>query len=237
MMQHIVVTGSNRGIGLAIVKDYLQRGDVHVFATCRTPSSADELQQLQSNNPDALTIVELDVNDGTSINNAVDTVRAKTDKLDALINNAGIYPKDANSQNFGDLEAEPIANVLAVNSIAPALVTQAFVPLLKAGNNPRVVVVSSQMGSIERTGGTSGFSYRMSKAAVNMAVKVMSNALKSDGVTVITTHPGHVATDMGGSSAPVTPEQSAAGLVDLTEKLTIAQTGQFFDYTGTPMPW
>lgn len=236
-MQHIVVTGSNRGIGLAIVKEYLQRDDAHIFATCRTPSSADELQQLQKANPDALTIVELDVNNTTSIKYAVDTVRGKTNKLDALINNAGIYPKDAESQRFGELEPDPIAKILAVNSIAPVMVTQAFVPLLKAGNNPRVVVVSSQMGSIERTGGTSGFSYRMSKAAVNMAVKVMSNALQSDGVTVITTHPGHVATDMGGSSAPVTPEQSAAGLVEIAENLTIAQTGQFVDYTGAPMPW
>lgn len=97
-------------------------------------------------------------------------------------------------------------------------------------------MISSQMGSITRAG-SSGLSYRMSKAAINMAAKVLSETLKSEGIIVITTHPGHVATDMGGQSAPVTPAQSAKGLISVIDSLTIEQTGKFYAYSGEEIPW
>ncbi|MGB7342029.1 MAG: SDR family oxidoreductase [Phototrophicaceae bacterium] len=235
-MQTIMITGSNRGIGLALVKEHLKLEDVHVFATCRNPQSASDLQALKSAYPDALSIVKLDVNNNLSIETAQATVASQTDHLDLLINNAGIFPRDAENTVLGQLERDEISHVVTTNSVSPVMVTQAFAGLLKQGNNPRVVMVSSQMGSIERAG-SSGLSYRMSKAAMNMASKVLSQMLASDGITVITTHPGHVATDMGGASAPVTPEQSAAGLAKVAAKLTPQQTGKFYGYDGSELPW
>lgn len=235
-MKHILITGCNRGIGLALVKEYLSRGDVHIVATCRKPDSADELQALKQENPDSLTIVQLDINDNESINQAREQVGTATNQLDVLINNAGIYPKNPEHVTFGELKQDALSHVITTNSVSPVMVTQAFADLLKKGNNPRVAMVSSQLGSITRAG-AGGFSYRMSKAAMNMAAKILSQTFLEDGIMVVTTHPGWVSTDMGGSSAPVTPEESAAGLVKVIESLTPEQNGKFYDYKGEEFPW
>lgn len=233
-MQKILITGSNRGIGLALVKEYLSRGNVQIFATCRNPDKAEELQKLAADNP--VIVIPLDVNDEESITASVNLVKQNTDSLDLLINNAGINPREDSVRHFGSLKASNIEHVLTSNSISPLIVTQAYVPLLKKGNHPRVVMVSSQMGSIARAG-SSSLAYRMSKAAMNMSAKVLSQILASEGITVITTHPGWVQTDMGGSSAPVRPVDSAAGLAEVIGGLSAADNGKFFNYTGEEIPW
>lgn len=233
-MESILITGSNRGIGLALVREYARRGVKHLFATCRNPDSATELQELAKQT--TLHILALDINDADSIAAAADTVQSVAGKLDLLINNAGIFPKQANSRDFGSLDADAVGQVVTTNSVSPLLVTQAFAPLLRKGTRPRVVMVSSQMGSIERAGSGS-FAYRMSKAAMNMGARVLANALRGDGITVITTHPGHVATDMGGNHAPVDPEDSARGLVILIDNLRREDSGSFFDWRGERLPW
>lgn len=215
-MQYILITGSNRGVGLALVKEYLRRGDIHIFAACRQPEAANDLHVLQEQNPDAITLVKLDINKAEDIKNAVEQVSAQTSQLNLLINNAGIYPRTPENTALGQLEYDELSHVITTNSVSPVMVTQAFVDLLKLGGNPRVVMISSQMGSITRAG-SSGLSYRMSKASLNMAAKVLSSILRNDGIIVITTHPGHVSTDMGGASAPVSPAQSAQGLVNIIE--------------------
>lgn len=234
-MYTVLITGSNRGIGLALAQTYAQRG-ARVLATCRTPSSADDLQALAEKHADQVTILALDVTDTDAIATCVSQVSQTVDVVDVLINNAGIYPKAPAHTQLGALEADAFSQVLNVNSVAPIMMTQACLPLLRESENPRVVMVSSQMGSIERSG-SSGFSYRVSKAAVNMAAKVLSNMLRAEDITVITTHPGHVATDMGGASAPVNPIDSAAGLANVIDGLTIDDTGCFYDYRGDSLPW
>ena len=235
-MQHILITGSNRGVGLALVKEYLNRGNVHIFAACRNPNSATDLQTVQEQNSGSVTLVKLDINKAEEIKNAVEQVSAHTSKLDLLINNAGIYPRTPENTSLGHLDYDELSHVITTNSVSPVMVTQAFADLLKNGDNARVVMISSQMGSITRAG-SGGMSYRMSKASLNMAAKVLSSMLHHDGVTVITTHPGHVSTDMGGASAPVSPAQSARGLADVIDSLTLSQSGKFFNYTGEEMPW
>ena len=235
-MQHILITGSNRGVGLALVKEYLNRGNVHIFAACRNPNSATDLQSLQKQNSGSVTLVKLDINKAEEIKNAVGQVSAHISKLDLLINNAGIYPRTPENTSLGHLDYDELSHVITTNSVSPVMVTQAFADLLKNGDNARVVMISSQMGSITRAG-SGGMSYRMSKASLNMAAKVLSSMLHHDGVTVITTHPGHVSTDMGGASAPVSPAQSARGLADVIDSLTLSQSGKFFNYTGEEMPW
>lgn len=235
-MQHILITGSNRGVGLALVKEYLNRGNVHIFAACRNPNSATDLQSLQKQNSGSVTLVKLDINKAEEIKNAVGQVSGHISKLDLLINNAGIYPRTPENTSLGHLDYDELSHVITTNSVSPVMVTQAFADLLKNGDNARVVMISSQMGSITRAG-SGGMSYRMSKASLNMAAKVLSSMLHHDGVTVITTHPGHVSTDMGGASAPVSPAQSARGLADVIDSLTLSQSGKFFNYTGEEMPW
>jgi NAD(P)-dependent dehydrogenase (short-subunit alcohol dehydrogenase family) len=233
-MQKILITGSNRGVGLALVKAYLSRGDVQIFASCRNPDHADELQQLAENNP--VVVFPLEINDEDSIAASVDIVKQHTDSLDLLINNAGINPPNEDVRNFGVFKMASIENIITTNSVSPVIVTQAYAPLLEKGNQPCVVMISSQMGSITRAG-SSAIAYRMSKASMNMAAKILSQLLQGDGITVITTHPGWVQTDMGGVTAPVTPPESAQGLVNVIENLNSSDTGKFFNYTGEEIPW
>lgn len=234
-MQNILITGSNRGIGLAIVTEYLKHDDVRVFAACRNPDQANDLQTLRQTHQN-LHIIQLDVSDGASIEASVQAISQITDHLDILINNAGVFPRDAPSADFRHLEAEKLAYILQTNSIAPVMVTQAYLPLLKNAQPARVVMVSSRLGSI-KLAGTHGFGYRMSKAALNMAVKIMSQLVASENIMMITTHPGHVATDMGGSGAPVQAIDSAQGLIQLIDNLTPADSGKFYNYTGEKIPW
>jgi NAD(P)-dependent dehydrogenase (short-subunit alcohol dehydrogenase family) len=230
-MQSILITGANRGIGLALVKEYLKR-DVRVFAACRNPQEANELQALQNVK---LCIIALDISDEASIAASVQAVKAQTEKLDILINNAGIYPKSDNSANdFGKLDSKALSHILETNSIAPVMVTQAYLEMLKQGS--KVLFVSSRLGSITLAG-THGFGYRMSKTALNMAVRIMAQMLAPQGISLVTTHPGHVSTDMGGAGAPVSPVESAQGLIRILDNLSPEKAGKFFNYTGEELPW
>lgn len=237
-MQHILITGANRGIGFAMTKAYLERGAAHIFAAARNLDGADELKALAAGNP--ITLVPLDINDPISIAASLETVSQHTDHLDVLVNNAGIFPHETRTQRLPDLDAAAVRSVVTTNSVSPLIVTQAYVDLLKQSTSPRVVMVSSGMGSLQRQSDArraNAYAYCMSKAALNMAACILANDLREAGIIVITVHPGWVQTDMGGSNAAITPSESAAGLVRLADRLTPEHSGGFFDYTGATVPW
>ena len=234
-MQRILITGGNRGIGLGLVRQYLARGE-WVFATARQPQAATELQNLRQQYPDTLSIVQLEVTDAVSITASVEAVRAQTDALDILINNAGINP-DRPQQNFGKVKAEAMLHVLNVNAVAPLMVVQAYHDLLTAGTNPCLVNVSSQMGSLTRKTSGGEYSYCTSKAALNMVTRALAGDLRGAGVITITVHPGWVQTDMGGSHATLTPQESALGMLDLIDNLSAQDNGGFFNWNSQPHPW
>lgn len=234
-MQRVFITGANRGIGLALTQQYLERG-AKVFATCREPQNATALRQLADETGEQIEIIALDVTDATAIAASADRVAQQVDGLDVLINNAGIFPRTGASQTFGQLEHDAMTDVLYVNAVSPVIVTQALVGLLRRGENPRVMMVSSGMGSIGRLGSAGSYSYRMSKAAMNMAARLLSFELAPD-VTTVTVHPGSVKTDMGGSGSAITPEESASALITMLDGLTPADNGKYFNYTGDPLPW
>lgn len=234
--ERILITGANRGIGLELTRQYLAQG-AHVFATCRQPQNAHDLMTLQQQYGDILFITSLTVHDTQSIEACVTAITAQTKALDILINNAGIYPKSPASQEFGALQASDMMHVLEVNSLSPVLVSQAFTSLLAKGDNPRIVMISSGLGSIEGVNSTTGMSYRMSKAALNMAARVIAIELAPQNITAVTTHPGWVQTDMGGANASITPSTSAMGLIKVIANLSMADTGKFFNYTGEPLAW
>ena len=236
-MQRILITGANRGIGLELARHYLQDSDVQIFAACRNPQQAQQLRELENLYAGLLRIVQIDINSETSIKNAVDTIAAQVDGLDLLINNAGIYPKGAHqSFHLGQLSAADVSEVVTTNSVGPLMVTQAFRQLLQNGERPRVVMISSGLGSLTSAAGGS-YGYRMSKAAMNMAARVLSHDSAMSGIITITTHPGWVQTDMGGPSAPTTPRESATGLKALFSQLTFDDNGKFLLYDGTELDW
>ena len=225
-MQTYLITGANRGIGLEMTRQALELG-LRVIATCRDPSTATELAALDG----SLEVHALDVTDDASTQALVK--KLGTVKLDVLINNAGYM---ADRQAIDDMDYEQWMTSFAVNAIAPWRVSVAFADRLQASSSARIATISSQMGSMERAG-SDRVAYRSSKAAVNMAMRTLALEWEPRGITVCMLHPGWVKTDMGGSNAALDPSESAAGLLDVIDGLTLKDTGRFLDYAGKSMPW
>lgn len=234
-MINILITGANRGIGYELTRQYLEQGDARVFATCRAPDRADALKDLARNHPNRVTIVPLDINDEASINAAVEAVAAEADALDLLVNNAGISGDQAGS-TMGQLTATEAGRVITTNAVGPLIVTQALRDLLKRGRNPRVVMISSGRGSLQGARGD-GYAYNMSKAAMNMAARVLALDAAMAGIITVTVAPGWVKTDMGGPNAALTAEESVKGLRSLIGGLTADDSGKFFRYDGSEAAW
>ncbi len=233
-MQTILITGANRGIGFELTRQLL-KDDTRIFATCRAPERADALNALASECAGRVIVLQLDITDDASISAAVKAVAAKTEALDLLINNAGIGGDD-HARIMGQLTSSEVSHVIRTNAVAPLIVTQAFRDLLKKGDNPRVVMISSGLGSLQRTGGAS-YAYRMSKAAMNMAARVLAYDSAMAGVTTVTVNPGWVQTDMGGPQAALKPAESGGALRALINRLSPADAGKFFQYDGSELPW
>lgn len=225
-MQTYLITGANRGIGLELTRQALAL-EHRVIATCRDPSSADELSALEG----TLDVHALDVTDEV----ATHSLASKLDGLvlDVLINNAGLM---ARRQAIDDMDYEEWMASFAINTIAPWRMSVAFAHHLDGSSQPRVVTLTSQMGSLERAG-SDRVAYRSSKAAANMAMRTLALEWRTRGITVCILHPGWVRTDMGGSNAALGSTESAAGLLQVVGELTMADTGRFLDYEGNDLPW
>lgn len=226
-MHTVLITGSNRGIGLEMARQYAADG-WRVIACCRAPEKAPELKRLGGK----VEIHRLDVTSGDSIHSLA---QALTDTpIDVLVNNAGLHD---DRKLFGATDPAHWLKVLEVNCIAPIQVLAALVENIAVSAQKKVVALTSRVGSIGDgpTGGS--YAYRTSKTALNMAMANAAHELKGRGITILLVHPGWVQTDMGGSSAPVSVEQSVTGLRRLIDKVTPRETGHFYDYTGRQLPW
>jgi NAD(P)-dependent dehydrogenase (short-subunit alcohol dehydrogenase family) len=234
-MERILITGTNRGLGLGMVQHYLQREGTYVFATCRNPASAIELNRLAATNPRRMTIIPLDVSDEAAIDASAETVRQHTDGLDILINNAAINPRHV--QTFENITPDLMRQVFQTNTLAPLLVVKAYLDLLKKGHNVRVVNISTQVGSMtwKQSGGS--YAYATSKAALNMVTRCLAADLRAYGIITVMLHPGWVQTDMGGSSAPLTIAESVSSILRLIDGLTDKHNGGFFKWNGEVHPW
>ena len=237
MITRVLITGANRGIGFELARQYAVAGDTLIFAGCRTPERAEALHALAGQHSNRVVVTQLDVDDAASIDAAVAIVGERAGGLDLLINNAGISPHgEHKSRQMGSLSAAHVSEVINTNAVGALIVTQEFRALLHAGDNPRVAMISSGLGSLERSRG-SGYAYRMSKAAMNMAARCLAFDSAMDGVITVTVAPGWVRTDMGGENATLSPEESAEGLRTLFAGLTNEDNGEFFHYDGSSAPW
>lgn len=233
-----LITGANRGLGLEWVRQL--RGPVdQLFATCRTPRSAEQLRAVADEAPETMEIVSMDVTEPEQIRDVAAQVEAEAGALDLLVNNAGING-GGTSDRFGTVDAETMTHVLRVNTVGPHLVTQAFADVLRSGardGRSLVINVTSQLGSISRTSGGGWHSYKVSKAGLNMCTRLQAGELKGDNVIVIAMHPGWVRTDMGGSNARLSTEESVTGMIEVIGDVTLEDTGRFLAYDGEPLSW
>ena len=226
-MPTYLITGANRGLGLEFARQLSQRkDDTKILATAREPEKATDLQRLVHD------VYPLDVADPKSIAGLAEHL--KDQPIDVLINNAGVSSK---SNSIATLEEADLQTVFTVNAIGLMLVTKAALKNLRAGKRKIVFNITSQLGSIANNKGGSSYGYRGSKAALNMMTVSLSNELKKDGFTCVVAHPGWVQTDMGGPNATLKPEESIAGLLKIIDGLKAEDSGKFFNYDGTMLPW
>jgi NAD(P)-dependent dehydrogenase (short-subunit alcohol dehydrogenase family) len=232
-MQRVLVTGANRGLGLEFVQQLLARG-TRVIAACRQPGRALKLTELAAAHPGHLSVLPLDLNKERSISGLAHEAGMLTDKLDALINNAGVL---VSGERYGELAAKTFAETFATNVIGPLLLTQALTPLLEHGDAARVINLSSDLGSQGDTLAFNTPSYAISKAALNMVTRLTAAELGARGITVVSLNPGWVRTDMGGAHAPLAVIESVAGMLAVIDGLEPGDSGRFLDYTGAVVAW
>jgi NAD(P)-dependent dehydrogenase (short-subunit alcohol dehydrogenase family) len=232
-MLRVLVTGANRGIGLALTRALLTRGD-RVIAACRKPGQAHELTKLALAHPGHLHVLPLDVAKPASVAELAREAELVADNLDVLVNNAGMLPS---GERFGAWDSKNLLDCLATNVGGPIALTQALTTLLARGRAPKVVNLSSILGSIARRDHFDAPSYAVSKAALNMASRLMAHALAPQGIAVLALHPGWVRTDMGGPKAEIAPEESVRGMLGVIDGFTLAQSGAFMAWNGETLPW
>lgn len=232
-MPHILITGSNRGIGLELATQYA-RDNWRVYATCRHPAEAEALQALASSHEN-VSVHRLDVT-------LIEDIRAVQRKLegvslDLLFNNAGVYLEDSySSPEPGNIEYSVWLRTLDINSLGPVRVSEAFIDQLSRSEKPLIAVMTSHMGSIADIDTGGSYYYRSSKATLNAAMKGLANALRPEGIGVLLIHPGGVATRMGPSNG-ISTSQSVEGLRNQIDDFSMDKSGTFISYDGTPMPW
>ena len=228
-MTTVLITGANRGIGLEFARQYAAEG-AEVIACCRSPDKADALRALAKSA--RVEVQSLDVTEPHSVAALATKLAGKP--IDILINNAGVG--GPRKEPKGSIDFAAWVETFKTNSVAPMLVSLALRDNLKAGKLKKLVTITSMMGSISGHGG-GAYAYRASKAAVNSVMHGLSREWAKDEIAVGIFHPGWVKTDMGGSSAPVTPEESVKGLRAQIVKLGSANSGDYRDYTGKEIAW
>lgn len=215
-----LITGANRGIGFAIAQGLATKG----YELIITSRSLDNAQQAAQKLQSKVIPIELDVSDERSINQALETLQSQIDFLDVLINNAGVYPDEG--VNILTISRELLNVTMNANTFGSIRMVQAFLPLLEKSQDARVINVSSGYGAL---GGLSADvpSYCLSKLALNGATIMLAQALQAKGIIVNTMCPGWVKTDMGGSSAPRSPEQGADTAIWLATQAPRNISGKF----------
>ncbi|EED34020.1 short-chain dehydrogenase/reductase SDR [gamma proteobacterium NOR5-3] len=229
-MPSVLITGVNRGLGLEFIKQYAAAGWT-VMGTCRDPDSASEAQAVAATSPN-LSLHQLDVSDPDAVNALAE--KLKHTAIDVLILNAGMM---AERTGLGTFNAKDFLQVLNVNVVAPAIFIQAFAGHVAASERRIIVGMGSTLGSI--AGNTSGgmYSYRSSKAALHAIMRTASVDLKDKGITAIAMHPGWVVTDMGGEGADIQVSESIAGMMSVTDGLSLSDSGRLLTYAGGELPW
>ncbi len=229
----VLITGANRGIGLALTRVYLERGD-RVVATCRHPGKAADLQRLKETHRDDLQILRLDVDLGRSAATAAEVVAEHMLRVDVLINNAGINPGRM-TEGLENLEFAEVRDAFETNAIGPIRVTRAMLSLLRKSAHPRVVNISSGAGSIShKAGDAHNYAYAASKAALNMFTRVVASEFKAESICVVALTPGWVRTEMGGPDAELDAPVVAGEIATTIDGLTLEHTSQWLDSRGQP---
>ena len=229
----VLVTGSNRGMGLEFVRQYAAKG-WSVIATTRRPMRAYQLQRLERNNA-SITIELLDVTNGEHLAALAEKYRGRS--IDVLINNAGVSGDFRGPrQSFGSLDYTTVDTFMSVNAIGPLRVTEAFYDNIKAGRQRKVIAITAllSMHSFNYGGFDGAYWYKISKAAMNAAMYNLAREAVRDGVIITLLTPGEVAVGKVENPGPrfITPAESIRGMIGVIERLTADDAGAILRYNG-----
>jgi NAD(P)-dependent dehydrogenase (short-subunit alcohol dehydrogenase family) len=230
-MTTILITGANRGIGLEFVRQYAKDG-ADIIATAREPGRAKELGEIERASKGKVRVLPLAVNHSHSIAKVKQVLGDAP--IDILINNAGV--RGSRNEREERLNIDEWMETLRINSVAPYEVALVFHENLKHGKDKKLVTITSWLGSTAAHGGE-GYAYRASKAAVNNIMHGLSREWARDGISVGIFHPGWVRTDMGGKNAPLSSEESVAGLRKRIAELNASNSGTYRDYANQEIAW
>lgn len=222
MARNIVITGANRGIGVALVMQYVNNGDF-VFAVCRKTS-------LALDNMTGITVIS-----GIDVASNIDLTRLSEIladvQIDILINNAGILTQET----LGKINYAHVERQVLVNAIGPLNTTEKLLNQLNKGS--KVALITSRMGSISDNGSGGSYGYRMSKAALNAAGVSLANDLKPRGIAVGLLHPGFVKTSLVNHQGDIDTTEAASLLKQRIDELSLDNTGSFRHSNGKTLAW
>uniref|UniRef100_A0A914DJQ1 NAD(P)-binding protein n=1 Tax=Acrobeloides nanus TaxID=290746 RepID=A0A914DJQ1_9BILA len=242
---NILITGANRGIGLAFVRYLAKENEVkRIFAGARNPQNAQDLQELEKLYPGKISSVQLDVQNDSSIESAYNHVKnvLKDEGLNLLINNAGILEWTGSS--YENADRATFLRTFDVNTVSSVVVTKAFLPLLSKAVQKKersvIVNISSGLASIKTTAGPynrgggiePNVVYGMSKAAMNYFNRAFGVVEAKNGIISVAVAPGWIQTDMGGSNASLTVDESIPEILKTVGNLKIEDSGRFVDRFG-----
>lgn len=229
----VLITGSNRGLGLSFTKLFLEKGYT-VFACRRKISKG--LNELKNQYKDKLIEIKMDVSIESSVRRASKKIKKITDRLDILINNAAIYDAKAEEKYIEDVDIESVIKTFKTNSLGPLIVLKYFFFFVFKAKGT-IVNISSEAGSIEDAWRDRTFGYCMSKASLNMLSAILANYCKDKEVKVLVIHPGWLKTDMGGKDATLDPLESARSIINLIENSKKDTKITLLNHLGEPMKW
>lgn len=228
MTQTILLTGANRGLGLGLAGAFAADG-WSVITAVRTASP--ELEALQEH---GLRIEQLDLCDDDQLASLAERLEGR--RIDVLVNNAGRMAVQGH-QGFGHFDRALWHDLFDINLFTPMRLAELLLPNLEQSDRPRIVNLSSMLGSMELNTHGGLYAYRASKAGVNAISKSMALDLQEQGVIAIALHPGWVRTDMGGQKADLDIDTSVRGMKRVIENLGPDDSGRFFAWDGREMPW
>jgi NAD(P)-dependent dehydrogenase (short-subunit alcohol dehydrogenase family) len=233
-MPTILITGANRGLGLEFARQYAADG-WNVISTARTPASSDELKELAKKKN--VSLKALDVTSEESTRHLAEELKGIP--IDILVLNSAIFTRDGNK--LGELNYAGWRDSFETNVLGAVRVAEALLENVAASEKKQIVAISSGMGSVQDLGKTISFGaayqYRTSKTALNMAMSLLAKDVELRGISVVILSPGWVQTDMGGTNAALTPEQSITGMRRVLSGNPKELAGKFLSYDGTTWAW
>jgi NAD(P)-dependent dehydrogenase (short-subunit alcohol dehydrogenase family) len=230
LSEHWFITGANRGIGLELVRQLAARGD-RVSAGLRNEAARDALAARLAPQHARIEAQLFDMRDADAMRKAAGAIEAP---IDVLFANAGAF--GPTPQSTLNLDFDAALDLFSVNALGPMRLAQAFRPKLDGAENPRIVLMSSELGSMGNVSPSTAI-YAATKAALNKFAQCLAAELRPQRITVVALHPGWVRTDMGGPNAPLSAPESVAGIIATIDGLSLENSGGFLDYRGRPMAW